>query len=141
MKSKSRMAIAVVATLLTISATALAQHGPGQQQQGQRPGATQLQQGVDRGRMQDHDRMDQQDRQKAQAQQKAQDQAEDMATARQQDRDIYGYQLMTEQERDEYRERIANAETKQEREQITAEHRAAMQTRAAEKGIDLDEND
>lgn len=53
------------------------------------------------------------------------------------DQDIYGYQLMTPQERDEYRERMRAASTAQEREQIRAEHHALMQERAKERGVML----
>jgi hypothetical protein len=53
------------------------------------------------------------------------------------DRDIYGYQLMTPQERNEYRNRMRAATTQQERERIRAEHHAQMQGRAQERGITL----
>jgi hypothetical protein len=51
--------------------------------------------------------------------------------------DIYGYQLMTERERTEFRERIRAAGTEQEREQIRSEHHAQMQVRAKERGVTL----
>lgn len=51
--------------------------------------------------------------------------------------DIYGYQLMTERERSEFRERLRLASTEQERAQIRAEHHAQMQVRAAERGVTL----
>jgi len=55
-----------------------------------------------------------------------------------QDRDmIYGSQLMTEQERTAYRERIRMATTEQEREQIRAEHHTQMLARAKERGVTL----
>lgn len=50
---------------------------------------------------------------------------------------IYGGQLMTEQERAEYRSRMHTATSEQEREQIWLEHHAQMQGRAAELGIEL----
>jgi hypothetical protein len=52
---------------------------------------------------------------------------------------IYGGQLMTEQERAEYRSRMRTANSEQEREQIRLEHHAHMQERAAELGIGLPE--
>ncbi|TNF37913.1 MAG: hypothetical protein EP315_01925, partial [Gammaproteobacteria bacterium] len=43
---------------------------------------------------------------------------------------IYGSQLMTEQERNEYRNRMRAAKTEQEREQIRNEHHERMKIRA-----------
>lgn len=51
--------------------------------------------------------------------------------------DIYGYQLMTERERTEFRQRVRAAGTEQEREQIRSEHHAQMQVRAKERGVTL----
>jgi hypothetical protein len=50
---------------------------------------------------------------------------------------IYGSQLMTEQERAEYRDRMRAATSEQEREQIRQEHHARMQERAEERGVML----
>lgn len=50
---------------------------------------------------------------------------------------IYGSQLMTEKEQNEYRERIRNAKTEQEREKIRAEHHEQMVERAKERGVKL----
>jgi len=50
---------------------------------------------------------------------------------------IYGSQLMTEQERLEYRERMRAATTEEERGQIRSEHHARMQERAEEMGVTL----
>ena len=52
---------------------------------------------------------------------------------------IYGSQLMTVQEQNEYRERIRNAKTEEERAQIRSEHHQQMQERAAAQGITLSE--
>lgn len=52
---------------------------------------------------------------------------------------IYGSQLMTEQERLEYRERLRAATTAEERERIRAEHHERMQERAEERGVTLPE--
>jgi hypothetical protein len=51
--------------------------------------------------------------------------------------DIYGYQLMTERERTEFRERVRAARTEQEREQIRSAHHAQMQARAKDRGVTL----
>jgi len=53
------------------------------------------------------------------------------------DRDIYGSQLMTAQERNEYRERMRLAKTAEERERLRAEHHERMKVRAKERGVTL----
>ena len=50
---------------------------------------------------------------------------------------IYGSQLMTQQERSEYRARMRAAKTAAEREQIRAEHHARMTERAQGRGVTL----
>jgi len=68
------------------------------------------------------------------------DRTRDMDQTRTMDKEmIYGSQLMTEQERNEYRTRIQAAKTEQEREMIRAEHHDQMQARAKEKGVMLPE--
>lgn len=54
-----------------------------------------------------------------------------------QDRQIYGSQLMTQEERSAYRTQMRNAKTAQEREQIRNEHHERMKVRAKEKGVTL----
>ena len=50
---------------------------------------------------------------------------------------IYGSQLMTQQERDEYRAKMRAAKTPETREAVRAEHHKAMQERAKERGVTL----
>lgn len=50
---------------------------------------------------------------------------------------IYGSQLMNQQERNEYRAKMRNLRTAQEREQFRFEHHERMQERARERGITL----
>jgi hypothetical protein len=50
---------------------------------------------------------------------------------------IFGSQLMTPQERSEYRTRMRGAKNLDEREQIRLDHHAAMKARAAERGVAL----
>ena len=50
---------------------------------------------------------------------------------------IYGSQLMTPQERADYRAKMHAAKTPEERENIRKEHHALMQARAKERGIIL----
>lgn len=66
------------------------------------------------------------------AQDKAKEQTQSQARER-----IYGYQLMTEQERNEYRQQMRAATTADERERMRAEHHERMKERAKERGITL----
>jgi hypothetical protein len=52
---------------------------------------------------------------------------------------IYGSQLMTQQERAEYRAKMRTAKTAEEQEQIRKEHHERMKERAAERGVTLTE--
>lgn len=82
-----------------------------------------------------------QDRDKDQTRAQDKDQTQDKDQLRTQDkirdRDIYGHQLMTQQERNSFRQKMMSAKTMQEREQIRNEHHKMMQARAKEKGINL----
>lgn len=50
---------------------------------------------------------------------------------------IYGSQMMTQQERSEYQTRMRAAKTAEEREQIRQQHHEEMQARAKERGMTL----
>lgn len=50
---------------------------------------------------------------------------------------IYGSQLMTEQERNDYRTKMRSAKTDEEREQIRKAHHVEMQARAKARGVTL----
>lgn len=66
--------------------------------------------------------------------------AADQQQTTQQSRDrIYGSQLMTAQERAEFREQIRNAGSEEERQRLRAEHHVKMQERAKAQGITLPE--
>ncbi len=54
-----------------------------------------------------------------------------------QDKQIYGHQLMSADERNQFRQKMMSAKTTQEREQIRAEHHKTMQARAKSQGINL----
>lgn len=69
-----------------------------------------------------------------QAQAKQGMQAESAQTATQSKGQIYGSQLMTRQERAEYRARMHSLKTREERESFRAEHHKKMQERAKEMG-------
>ena len=68
------------------------------------------------------------------AQQQIQSQTQQRTKAQEK---IYGSQLMTNQERNEYRAQLRAAKTYQERERIRLEHHKLMQERAKERGITL----
>lgn len=89
--------------------------------------------GSDRLRLHDRSGVAQQDRDRIQDRTHVPDQS------RQSENNIYGYNLMSEEERNAYRDRIQNAEDRQEREQIEAQHRHEMQIRAAQKGVAIDD--
>jgi hypothetical protein len=66
------------------------------------------------------------------------DQLQVQQQVRSQDREqIYGYDLMTEQERQEHREKMRSMQTEQEREAYRAQHHEEMQRRAREQGVDI----
>ena len=72
--------------------------------------------------------------------QEDQDLTQDRYQDRDQDRDqeqIYGSQLMTEEERMQYQAQMRNAATEAEREQIRYEHHERMVTRATERGVSI----
>ena len=50
---------------------------------------------------------------------------------------IFGSELMTDKERNEYRDRMRSAKTEQEREKIRAEHHDRMLARAKERGLKM----
>lgn len=66
----------------------------------------------------------------------AQDKTQDRTQLRIQDQ-IYGSQLMTDAERNEYQARMRNMKTEQEREAYRLEHHKQMQERARAKGVSL----
>ena len=53
---------------------------------------------------------------------------------------VYGWQLMSAEERTEYRNKMRAAKIWEEREKLHTEHHAAMQERAKEKGVTLPES-
>jgi hypothetical protein len=53
------------------------------------------------------------------------------------DRDIYGNEVMSEAECNEYRKRIAGAQSAEAREQIRNEHQKDVQARAKNRGVEL----
>lgn len=56
------------------------------------------------------------------------------------DQEIYGSEIMTPEERAEFRSKMQSAKTSQERERLRVDHQAAMQSRAKQRGITLPDN-
>jgi hypothetical protein len=72
------------------------------------------------------------------AQQHSSDQQQIQKQAQSQDRkQLYGYDLMTEQERAEHREKMRSMKTEQEREAYRMQHHEEMQRRAREQGVEI----
>jgi hypothetical protein len=69
----------------------------------------------------------------------AADQERAQERVQQEQEQIYGSQLMTQQERAEYRTKMRAAKTAEEREQIRNEHHERMKARTAERGLTLPE--
>lgn len=84
---------------------------------------------ADQEQARDRDRLDTPDQTRDQDRLREQDQIKDDQ--------IYGSKLMTDQERNEYRNRMRTAKTDQEREQIRNEHHKQMQSRAKERGLNM----
>lgn len=82
----------------------------------------------DQLKTQDKDQLKTQDKDKLKTQDKDQLKTQDR---------IYADELMTEQERTAYRERLRLAKTEQERERIREEHRVLMDARAKERGVSI----
>ncbi len=138
MKSKALITTVVATAMALTSVAALAQGnggGKGGANAQQRAQVERGQRDFDRDRMRDRDRMgaQQHDRDRTKDRTKAPD------TAGFNENNVYGHDLMTDAERTAYRERIMNAETRQEREQIEAQHRHEMQVRAKNRNIKIDD--
>jgi hypothetical protein len=65
------------------------------------------------------------------------DQTRDQVRDQSREQVIYGYQLMTQQEREQYQQQMRNAKTAEERERLRNEHHEKMQARAQERGVML----
>jgi hypothetical protein len=71
-------------------------------------------------------------------QQKAQDQTQQQTQAKDQEqRPIFGWELMSVKERAEHREKMLSLKTEQERTAYRQEHHKLMQQRATERGVTI----
>ena len=160
MKYTTHVAVMIAGLLALTSVDAVAQGNPGKGQsagptptqgqaqvQGQGQGQGQGQQTqqqkrqMERSTSQDavteHERLQQRERDRTQKQTSSVKSAGAAATAG----GIYGGNLMTEQERNEYRERLHSMNTEQERDAFTAQHRQQMQQRSKERNVPIEVTD
>lgn len=132
MRAKTLVTTIMAAALVAAPLASLAQGGGGGGQSSARAGMQQGRGDLDRARAQDRTR------DYAQERERKQDRVHVPDSAVQAGKGIYGEQLMTKAEKDQYRKRMQSAKTEQEREKIAAEHRNQMQIRAKEMNVDPD---
>jgi opacity protein-like surface antigen len=142
MKTRTALSALVAATLVTTSFAAVAQgqQQGGRGQQGGQQGGQQYQQQRQAERSATQER--------AQDRERVQTREQDRARVHQQDgtgtpagqakgagNGIYGGNLMSVEERNQYRQQLGGLKTEQQRSQFQAQHREQMQLRAKEKGV------
>jgi hypothetical protein len=94
----------------------------------------------DRDRMRDRDRIHEEAHSPAQDRDRVQDRTHAPDQAKFGDQDIYGQELMSVEERNQYREQLRLAESDpQQKTRLEANHREEMQVRARAQGVTLDE--
>ncbi|MGD8978182.1 MAG: hypothetical protein PVG91_11300 [Gammaproteobacteria bacterium] len=151
MKTRISVMTIMAVLLAVVSTDVLAQRQGGQQNRG---GQAMRQQQVQRDRAFDRDRMAQRSQQVERGQ-KAGESRGNQDPLRERDRDqlrdqdrthqpetvdgepLYGNEIMTDEERSRYRERLQLAATDEEKARLKAEHQQMMQTRAGQLGVDL----
>jgi hypothetical protein len=141
MKTRTTVSILTIAALTLAASSAFAQERQ-QQQHGARP---QDRAQVERGQKDfDRDRMRQRDRISEPSQDRDRDQDRTHAPdeAGNGNQEIYGSELMSVEERNQYREQLRLAESNPEaKAKLMEQHREQMQIRAKEQGVKIDEPD
>ena len=89
----------------------------------------------DRDRIRERERADEPSRDRDRDRTQDRTHAPDFAKLK--DDDIYGSELMTRRERNEYRRKLQTADNAEARERIRSEHQHEMQVRAEERGLEL----
>ena len=139
MKTRTGIFTLAAATLVFTPLVGLAK-GPGNPDKGQAGARAQVersQHDFDRDRMRARDRADQPAHQRDRA--RDQDRTKAPETAKQAEQKIYGQELMSEQERKQYRHQIQlYGQDTEKRNEFMAQHRLKMQERAKLKGVELD---
>lgn len=134
MRCQSVIAVLLASVLVGSATTGFAQGKGSGQGKGGAQGSAQSQQA---NRDYDRDQQRQIDQLEARARKLDRDQLQMPDYSAIRDRDIYGHEVMSTQERDEYRERIQNAQSDEAREQLRAQNQTEVQARAKARGIDL----
>lgn|SRR5210317_2280966 len=143
MKTRTTISIFAAIALALVGSSAFAQHRQ-QQQHGARP---QDRAQVERGQKDfDRDRMRQRDRTFDSAQDRDRDRDQDRVHAPDEagngNQKIYGSELMSVEERNQFREQLRLAESDPEaKARLMQQHREQMQIRAKEQGVKIDEPD
>ena len=141
MKTQTTISLITAAALALTSFSAIAQ---GRQQGGPKHEPQDRAQ-VERGQRDfDRDRMRDRDRLSAPERDKARDRDQDRVNAPEHakfgDSEIYGQELMSVQERNQYREQLRLTDSNPEAQaKLKAQHAEKMRTRAKEKGVTLNE--
>lgn len=136
MRTRTIVTALTVGALVVTPALAFAQQSGNRNgtEAKQRAQVERVQRDIDRDRVRERAGVAEHDRDRIQ------DRTNAPEDAKQAQQNIYGYNLMSDEERDAYRERIRNASNEQEREQLMAQHREKIQTRARNRNIKIDAN-
>ena len=141
MKSSTVISILVALILASTSMSSFAQQGQGggaradRAQQVDRDRSYDRDRVSDRDRTIDRDRSPQRDRSDDPDQDLDRDRIHDPANLG--DQDIYGSELMSSAERNQYRKELGTEDSQQSREEFQAQHEQEMQERALQQGQDL----
>ena len=139
MRTRTIVTALAVGALVVAPAIAAAQQSGNRNSTGgteakQRAQVERVQRDMDRDRVRERAGVAEHDRDRTQ------DRTNAPQDANQAQQNIYGYDLMSGEERDAYRERLRNLSGEEEREQFMAQHREEMQTRARNRNVRLDAN-
>lgn len=139
MKHRKTVCALVTGAMLLTATVSFAQHGPPQDRPEPQDRAQAERGQMDRDRDFDRDRLRDLDRLDDPSQDRDRDQDRIHAPdfARLSDEDIYGREVMSMQERNEYRMHLQGATSVEERQRIEAQHRETVRARAEAQGVDL----
>lgn len=136
---------ALLVTALAIASSAVVAQNPGQGQ-GQQPGQgqgqgqqqpaqqRQMERAADQSRTAEQARLQQRERDRTQQAKDPEKAGKPVAS----DAGIYGGNLMTDQERKQYRERLGTLEGEQARNEYLSQHREEMQKRSKQRGVPIE---
>jgi len=135
MRYRTAVGVMVASIIALASMSSFAGPGQGQGGGGNEDRGQQMDRDrdFDRDRMQDHDRLEESD----QARARDQDRTRIHDPANIKDQDIYGSELMTQAERNRYREQIGKSDEQGLAQEFQTQHEMTMQKRALNQGVDL----